>query len=283
MSNLILCRGNYAEKPYVLKSVSLPVFSIEELCFYLCENIYMLDESLLDKELCDWVSQEVGLSALGQRMAEAVRRAVSLGAFVSMILEEVRYVGGEELSILKRMFKESRGASAGQRRKYKADYLQNAGRIAEAMREYCAILQEKEPDEALAAGVRHNMGTACARLFLFEQAAAYFYLAYEADGGEDSFYQYLAASRMYMEDAAYEALLQKEQASSGQPVYQFAEKIRETMSEAVAKNGGSDYDKIMGRLTGLGKREPEGLYEEAERLLYDMKEEYRKMLSGSIQ
>ena len=47
MGKLILCSGKSTNRPYVLSIIGYRAYSIEELCYYIYNNIYSIDESLL--------------------------------------------------------------------------------------------------------------------------------------------------------------------------------------------------------------------------------------------
>lgn len=46
MSRVHLCLGRLADNPYTFEKSRVRVFSIEELCFFLRENAYLLDENI---------------------------------------------------------------------------------------------------------------------------------------------------------------------------------------------------------------------------------------------
>ena len=45
MSGYILCQVKRAKNPYYISNISTNIYSIEELCYYLYHNIYLLDRS----------------------------------------------------------------------------------------------------------------------------------------------------------------------------------------------------------------------------------------------
>ena len=47
MSGYVLCQVKKAERPYYIENISTNIYSIEELCFYLYNNIYLLDSTIL--------------------------------------------------------------------------------------------------------------------------------------------------------------------------------------------------------------------------------------------
>ena len=62
MSSYILCQIKRASLPFYIKNISMNIYSIEELCYYLYHNIYLLDETIINEHLCDWLKKELGLN-----------------------------------------------------------------------------------------------------------------------------------------------------------------------------------------------------------------------------
>ena len=85
MSGYILCQVEKAKTPYYIENISVNIYSIEELCFYLRHNIYLLDETIINVELCHWIRDELELRRVMMfcNMKNTVRR---LGDRASVLL-----------------------------------------------------------------------------------------------------------------------------------------------------------------------------------------------------
>ena len=59
MGELILCNQTLAALPYYFENVSLNVYSLEEICYYLEKNLYLLDSDFMSEELCVWIEKEL--------------------------------------------------------------------------------------------------------------------------------------------------------------------------------------------------------------------------------
>ena len=55
MSKPILCIGRYAENPYHIEKIGRNVYCIEELCYCIVQNAFLLDEDSFNRELFDWI------------------------------------------------------------------------------------------------------------------------------------------------------------------------------------------------------------------------------------
>ena len=68
MSGYILCQGKRARFPYYIENISTNIYTLEELCYYLNHNIYLLDETILNEGLCRWILEELGLRKLYDKL-----------------------------------------------------------------------------------------------------------------------------------------------------------------------------------------------------------------------
>ena len=91
MSGYILCQVKRARLPYYIENISTNIYSIEELCFYLYHNIYLLDSTILNEELCFWIRDELGLKKLAQKLYSLLDDEVKVGDFILPIFKAVSY------------------------------------------------------------------------------------------------------------------------------------------------------------------------------------------------
>lgn len=59
MGNLILCHDRHAAHPYEITRIHCRIFTIEELCYYLCNNLYLIDYTIMNGQLCDWLDEDL--------------------------------------------------------------------------------------------------------------------------------------------------------------------------------------------------------------------------------
>lgn len=193
---LYSCVGNYAKNPYYLDELGAYIYSIEELCYYLKENITGLESTLMTYKLCQFIGRELGLDKLAWELNDIINRGQSLAKFVTCILFAAGYCSKDELAEIEKLLHENASMSPGMRRKLRGDYFVSQGRYVKAVREYKMALVEEGVQEAVQSLIYHNMGCAFARMFFFNEAADYFKKSYEIDGNTESYEQYLAALRI---------------------------------------------------------------------------------------
>ncbi|HBA49994.1 MAG TPA: hypothetical protein DCZ91_19810 [Lachnospiraceae bacterium] len=207
-----VCVGNYAKEPYRIPGLEMNVFSVEELCYCIKENAFLLDLTLLDDGLLDWMERECGLGELAKRLHPLVHRRGQLSEFAVAILRYVGFYDEEAIGETEQALKQGAGLSGIEKRRNQIDYLVRKKKYRSALRGYDELLQNWQVQEnGEAAGpapdfqaeIWHNKGVAYTGLMLYESAAECFRQAYELSRDEAYCVDYLAAKRMLLSEKAY--------------------------------------------------------------------------------
>ncbi|MCI8692934.1 MAG: hypothetical protein HFH91_09390 [Lachnospiraceae bacterium] len=211
-----ICVGEYAKAPYHIPGLEMNVFSMEELCYCMKENAFLLDLSLLNDGLLNWIERECGLRELARALHPLVHKKGVLSTFVVTIL---RYVGLYDEACVEeteQALKKGAGLSGIEKRKRQADYLVEKKKYQSAAKGYEELLRqwremEKEgtgiPAADCLASLWHNKGVAYIGLMHYERAAECFLQAYELEGGDDYLTDYLGAMRMMLSEEDYVAFV----------------------------------------------------------------------------
>ena len=69
MSSLILCHKKKARRAYEIARIHRRIYTIEELCYYLCNHLYLVDYTIMNEKLCDWLNEELELSELSDNLS----------------------------------------------------------------------------------------------------------------------------------------------------------------------------------------------------------------------
>lgn len=209
MSDLYLSIGALSQTPYYLSGLGVNIYSMDELCFYLVENAYILDAGLVDITLCDFISNELELKEIGEKIKELVINNKTTGEIVTEILGITGYCSEDENKRIRQILVDNATLSFAAKRKAKGDNMIKANKYIRAIEEYQYVLSnEKWEDEPeLCSAILHNIACAYSRMFMFDKVAEYFKKAYELDGNNESLTLYLAAMRMSMKKEDFDRMV----------------------------------------------------------------------------
>ena len=209
-----LCVGEYCENAYNVEGLDIRVYSMEELCYCLKENAFLLDLSIMNDKLVDWIGEECKVWELAKQLYPMVHKQGSLSVFVVTILQYVGMYDPEEILQVEQVLKQGAGLSNLEKRKSQIDYMVEKRKYAAAIRGYDMLLEtwnhlEQEGKELPAGKVRaailHNKGVALTGLMFYDKAAYYFNEAWKTDPDREHLDAYLAAKRMKLTEDAYVA------------------------------------------------------------------------------
>lgn len=96
-SELWICREQTARHPYHPDGTDLELWTIEELCFYLYQNMERLDDTVLDEPLFLWLSEELKLPRLSALLGQEKKREKNAFWCAWFLLKESGMYGEEEL------------------------------------------------------------------------------------------------------------------------------------------------------------------------------------------
>ena len=68
LSGYILCQTKTADSPYFIENISTNIYTLEELCYYLFHNLYLIDDTVMNERLCLWLQDELNLPGLAARL-----------------------------------------------------------------------------------------------------------------------------------------------------------------------------------------------------------------------
>ena len=68
MGELILCSRPIAAAPFYIEELSVNLYSLEELSYYIFHNVYLLNSDFMSVELCQWVDSELGMKELANEL-----------------------------------------------------------------------------------------------------------------------------------------------------------------------------------------------------------------------
>ena len=96
MGEMIYCRRPLAAAPFYVEEVSLNVYSLEELSYYIANNVYLLNQEFMSQELCNWIGREVGDRELMKVLKDLIAENAPLHRFVEELLNATGYLTAQE-------------------------------------------------------------------------------------------------------------------------------------------------------------------------------------------
>lgn len=199
MGRLILCTGNMAKRPYLMKATGTNIYTLEELCYYIYHNVETVSEELFQPELIQFIREELGLEARADYLEELLKKRVGIKDLVVCILCSCDYYDRAEINHLLAEIDVLYRLNGAQRKKRQADFCMRHGQWKEALRMYRNILEGKnftELTEEEYGDILHNLGVLEAKTGALATAAIKFCEAYERNHREESLKQYLFALKL---------------------------------------------------------------------------------------
>ncbi|MCQ2500174.1 MAG: tetratricopeptide repeat protein [Lachnospiraceae bacterium] len=182
MGIAILCQIPRAEKPWFLENIGLNIYSAEELGYFICNNLSLVDESIVCEGLVEWVKAELKQPRLALKLHQILNGPYTERDFILAFLKETSYMNSKELAALDQQLQELTDKPQAVRLKKKADTLMNHGKYNRALKYYQEALVSEDKGghgTQFRGTIYNNLGCVYARLFLMEEACEYFRLAYE--------------------------------------------------------------------------------------------------------
>ncbi len=207
MAGLILCRSKYADKPYYISNMGIRINSMEELCYYIYHNIYLIGQDLVEDGLIDYIDRELEEHDLARQLSFLNSQNAGFSELMITILRHVDFYSNAEIEVLREIIEDLDRQNASERLKKRADSFLENRRYHSAIRNYEMILYgRKDPSLPMDffGNVWHNMGVAYARMFDYKDAYSCFMTAYEMNEQEASLQAALSAAYFSGENSALE-------------------------------------------------------------------------------
>lgn len=182
MGSLILCRTKEASNPFHIKEMGVRIYSLEELCYVIYNNIYIINEDFFSDAFIAFIEEETLEKDLADKLRSAKKKGGSLAEMVAIVLLYVDYYTMEEVEAIKETINTLNAQNVRKRLKIIGDNLLNSAHYYNALWNYERIIKlpiDKELPALFYANVYHNMGIAYAKMFMFFQAELFFNKAYD--------------------------------------------------------------------------------------------------------
>ena len=212
MSGYILCQTGRAEAPYFIENISMNIYSLEELCYYLDHNLYLIDQTILNEGLCNWIQEELKLPALAAKLRPKMGKFASAEDLVYPVFKEINYLTYEELKVLNTRLQKFDKETPAMREKCKGDALMENKMYVHAIQVYQKLLDRKDLEEireGLTECIYHNLGCAYSYLFQMEKAQECFLEAYREAHSKDALKAYIIAYSSVHDKTDYDKVMEE--------------------------------------------------------------------------
>lgn len=261
MGRVILCETQPAEISYIFPNTKIEVFSYEELCFYIYNNIALISEEYVGNRMFNWIERELKLPELADRLRLVKEKeSTDLTDLLTTILTFKEYYTIPEVKEFILQIERMKSLTPVQFRKLQADGFLRYRKYLKAGAIYDEILEQYPDlkDEKLLGKIYHNRAVALANNFELEEAMSSYLKAYKLIQNPKSIHEHLllmatlrerseveAAAKFYkaeyMVDAIYDAIEDAEADVTGSPIYHRMEKA----IFLYEKNNLADFNKRM--------------------------------------
>lgn len=276
MGKIILCETRQAVIPYVFLNTKVEVYSYEELCFYIYNNVVLLNPEQFQGKLVQWIKTELGMEALAGSIVEKLAAEVSFREILVTILSAGSYYDTAEIQQFTDKQELVALLSAEEKLKLKADSFLMYKRFLKAISLYDEILRQEDciEDKRFLGDVYHNKGVALAKNMELTKAKLCFLEALERNQKKQSVEAYLTLRRMEesKEIVAQEAkTLGVEEADFARICMLLEDSIEDAMNTAV-------YSRYRKAIYNKEHGDQEAFNQRVDMLLNQWKEEFREQV-----
>lgn len=278
MGKMILCTGVCAKKtPYCFEISETKVYSIEELVFYLYQNLYGIQEEALDESLAVWLRSELRLAETADKLSALIQRKSSIKDRVMLLFHSCHYYNEEEIAYAEGILEDIAHLPPFGRLKLRAENSLRYHNYVRAAYLYENLL--KRPEAAKLAPeeygeILHNQALAHIYTMSVAEAAEEFKEAYERCQKEESLHQYFYALLISGNEESFQEAV--ETFHIGQEKQQELRQAVKRAFEDSKKTADAWQLKQAEKLRESGKAEE--YYESVQKLLDRWKRDCRKFL-----
>ena len=274
MSGLILC-GKQAAEPLYIENAGINIYSIEELAYYLYNNVFMVEREFFDDKLLNFLSIQLNMKGLAGKVKHLVDKRGTFPELMLLVIKAAEYYSREELDELDDMLRLIGTKSITERLKVRADIYIKANKPAKAVKLYKEILsmqREKGITDSFYAKIYNNIGSIYAKKMEYSQAKEYYKKAYELYPATEIIKNIVSLDFMWKSD---------KQLIEDTVKYGITDEMVEVIAADVNKCKDNileseEYKSMCDMLVYDGKCNLEDYYEGIQNIIDEWKEEYRE-------
>lgn len=272
MGGIIICKTKTADNPYTFLNTKISVYSYEELCYYIFNNMVLIGRDDLADRLSLWLRENADMPELADKLDVLLGKNTYLQDIMVEILTYGEYYSKDEVKDFMDECKRIRTLKEYELDKKRADSYMMYKHYIKADAIYDDIIEYKEShdeyDEFLG-NIYHNKGVAMAGNLQLEEAKECFIKAFSLNKNNESLIEYFCVLAVTVDTATLQRELRKRGMPSGflddlmSEIGDSKEDVHETsiynkVQKAVynrMRGDIEDYDKRMNSILGTLKDE----------------------------
>ena len=206
---LILNRDVAEAVPYYFNVSGMKVYSVEELCYYIYENIYAVSLETFSEDLFYWLEKDMNEPVLSKGIKNLIKAGGSLKEIIRYFMNFVDYYPAEECKKLLVIIDDLAHQNPTEAKKLSADNYIRYCRYVEAIRVYTNVIydmEHKAKDDVtrdFKGNTWHNMGVAYTRLMNFNAAKECFKKAWRQNQNEESLKSLLWTAKLLGDETTF--------------------------------------------------------------------------------
>ena len=194
MGKMVLCSGSRAKRPYVFTSTGFRIYSIEELCYYINNNMCFMDEELCSDALINWIGSELKLDERAKKLKLLKDNRSDCKTILTVLLCSCDYYSEQEIKGILKHYDEMSVMKPIRRNFIRANNYLKKKQYSDAIGEYDRILNSKEAVGLTTeeyGDILHNLAIARIQVKGVKEAAETFKKAYERNQRKESLLGYI--------------------------------------------------------------------------------------------
>lgn len=226
----LLCGSKRSRSPYEAEESKQALYSIDEICYYLYHNCYLLEPEFFHSKLIDFIRNNLDMKLLADKLEYAKKKEAPLKEYIAAVMESTGYYKETEWKSILEKLTYFGTQSREERLKLLGDMYLTECRYIQAKNQYHLLLKmeatSEEPKEFFGL-VYHNMGVLYMEMFYFEEASSFLKKAYEYIPQKDILKKLLLTLRlagMEVDYAEWEKRTEKEQVMEWEQEWKTLEK-----------------------------------------------------------
>lgn len=276
MSGLRLC-SKMTQQPYYIEQLDINIYSIEEMAYYLYNNVYLVDRSFFNTNLINYIRNECVMPELAGRIEKGLKFGETYAGLVMMVAEASGYYDREELDELEYILDKIGNKPVDERMALRAEIFMKKGKYSKAQEIYKKLMVKysRHINMEIMPRVWKNLGVISVKRFDYKEAVRCFEMSLELAEDEDALEKLVMAHILGGNPDKASMAAQK-----GGMTDEKLERIRiriNEMRDEIRADGG--YRKLSEQLHYDGSQELEEFYAGVRKIVNRWKEEYREEMA----